>query len=64
MKWVVDTPQLELEAIRISGGRITWTHHNRCKTQYEYSKINLLSVVADPDPMAYRAIDSVAPEKC
>lgn len=26
--------------------------------------MNLLSVVADPDSMAYRAIDSVAPEKC
>lgn len=58
------TAQFELEAIRISGGRIiTWTHHKRCKTQYEYSKMNLLSVIANLDPMAYRAIDGVAPEK-
>lgn len=57
------TAQLELEAIPISGGRTTWTHHKRCKTQYEYSKMKLLSVTADPGPMAYRAIDGVAPEK-
>lgn len=49
---------------QISGGRTSWTHHKQCKTQYEYSKMKVLWVVASPGPMAYTAIDGVAPEKC
>lgn len=50
---------LALEPLGISGGRIM-SRRNTSTVTY----MNLLSVIADPDPMAYRAIDGVATKKC
>lgn len=40
---------------RTSGGGINSIHHKRFKTQYDYSKTNLL--LAIPNLIAYRAMD-------